>query len=88
MQKQYTIAGLKKANSVCVFDRFADKITEKEVSALVHCPYCRSTTVGRVGSSQYYCWNCYYEFTVEAQGVRCFRIVEDGSLIEETLQYS
>ena len=54
--------------------------------ALVRCPYCKSTTVGRVGTSQYYCWNCYYEFNVEAQKVRCFRIVEDGSLIEETLQ--
>ncbi|MBQ1220061.1 MAG: hypothetical protein IIW67_07005 [Peptococcaceae bacterium] len=61
-------------------------ITEKEVITLVRCPYCKSTTVGRVGTSQYYCWNCYYEFSVEPQRVRCFRIVEDGSLIEETLQ--
>lgn len=67
---------------------FADKIRGKDVIVLVRCPYCQSTTVGRVGTGQYYCWNCYYEFTVEAQGVRCFRIVEDGSLIEETLQYS
>ena len=49
---------------------------------MVRCPYCHSTTVGRVGTSQYYCWSCYYEFTVRKQGVQCYRIVEDGSLTE------
>ena len=76
----------RQANCVCVFYVFAYNIREKGVITLVRCPYCKSTTVGRVGTSQYYCWNCYYEFNVEAQKVRCFRIVEDGSLIEETLQ--
>ncbi len=50
---------------------------------MIRCPYCHSTTVGRVGTSQYYCWSCYYEFAVQKQGVRRFRIVEDGSLTEE-----
>ncbi|MBR5318888.1 MAG: hypothetical protein IKU46_04745 [Peptococcaceae bacterium] len=49
---------------------------------MIRCPYCHSTTVGRVGTSQYYCWSCYYEFTVRKQGIQCFRIVEDGSLTE------
>lgn len=50
---------------------------------MIRCPYCHSTTVGRVGTSQYYCWSCYYEFAVQKQSVRRFRIVEDGSLTEE-----
>ena len=50
---------------------------------MIRCPYCHSTTVGRVGTSQYYCWSCYYEFAVQKQVVRRFRIVEDGSLTEE-----
>lgn len=50
---------------------------------MIRCPYCHSTTVGRVGTNQYYCWSCYYEFAVQQQGIRRFRIVEDGSLTEE-----
>ena len=49
---------------------------------MIRCPYCHSTTVGRIGTSQYYCWSCYYEFAVQKQGIQCFRIVEDGSLTE------
>lgn len=49
---------------------------------MVKCPYCHSTTVGKVGTAQYYCWNCYYEFNVKAEQVKMFRIVEDGTLAE------
>ncbi|MFR6290750.1 MAG: hypothetical protein ACLUKQ_04790 [Peptococcaceae bacterium] len=49
---------------------------------MVRCPYCNSTTIGKVGTSQYYCWSCYYEFAVQKQGIQRFRIVEDGSLTE------
>ena len=49
---------------------------------MIRCPYCQSTTVGRVGTGQYYCWSCYYEFAVRKQGIQCYRIVEDGSLAE------
>lgn len=55
---------------------------------MVRCPYCHSTTMGRVGASQYYCWSCYHEFAVQKQGVKCFRIVEDGSLMEEAISLS
>ena len=49
---------------------------------MIRCPYCHSTTVGRVGNNQFYCWSCYYEFAVHKQGIQCFRIVEDASLDE------
>lgn len=55
---------------------------KKGVSKMVKCPYCHSTTVGKVGTAQYYCWNCYYEFNVKAEQVKMFRIVEDGTLAE------
>ena len=47
-----------------------------------YCPYCHSTTIGRVGFNQYYCWNCYYEFAIKEHAIQRFRIVEDGSLTE------
>ena len=49
---------------------------------MIRCPYCHSTTVGRVGTNQFSCWSYYYEFAVHKQGIQCFRIVEDGSLDE------
>lgn len=49
---------------------------------MVKCPICNSTTVGKVGAAQYYCWNCYYEFNVGDREIKLFHIVEDGSLSE------
>ena len=66
----------------CVFLQHRVMLTGRKCGQMIRCPYCQSTTVGRIGTGQYYCWSCYYEFTVRKQGVQCYRIVEDGSLTE------
>lgn len=45
------------------------------------CPMCGGREVGRVGASQYYCWDCCIEFAVSRRGPRMFRLEPDGSLI-------
>lgn len=49
---------------------------------MIYCPLCHSTMVGKVGVGQYYCRNCYYEFKTSAQGVRVYKVEEDGGLDE------
>lgn len=38
--------------------------------------------VGKVGVSQYYCRNCYYEFKLGGKGVKVYKVGEDGILDE------
>ncbi len=49
------------------------------------CPACQGRNVGRVGTGQYYCWECFIEFSLSSRGVRMFRVEPDGELsrIEE-----
>lgn len=47
----------------------------------IKCPVCRGLQVGKVGSDQYYCWNCYLEFNYHRGEVNLFEVAEDGSLI-------
>lgn len=51
---------------------------------MVYCPLCSGTTVGKIGTNQYYCWNCYYEFNVSQQQVVVYDVAEDGSLTDVT----
>ncbi len=51
---------------------------------MTYCPLCNSTTVGKIGTSQYYCWTCYYEFTIRQQKVSVFDVEEDGALTDVT----
>jgi len=44
------------------------------------CPGCRGKNVGKVGTGQYYCWDCFIEFSVGARGVRMYEVSEDGEL--------
>ena len=44
------------------------------------CPSCQGRNVGRVGTGQYYCWDCYIEFAFSHKGVRMFRVESDGEL--------
>jgi len=37
--------------------------------------------VGRVGSDQYYCWNCFMEFNFNKGKVNLFEVAEDGTLV-------
>lgn len=48
---------------------------------IIKCPVCRGLQVGRVGSDQYYCWNCYLEFNFSRGQVNLFEVAEDGSLL-------
>ncbi len=49
---------------------------------MIYCPLCHSTMVGKVGASQYYCRNCYYEFKLGGKGVKVYKVGEDGILDE------
>ncbi|MEW6724618.1 MAG: hypothetical protein AB1331_06845 [Bacillota bacterium] len=49
---------------------------------IARCPNCGSRTIGRVGTAQYYCWDCCIEFVEDRAGQRMFRIEEDGSVVE------
>lgn len=51
---------------------------------MTFCPLCNSTTVGKIGTSQYYCWNCFYEFSYKQQKVAVYDVAEDGSLTDVT----
>ncbi len=45
------------------------------------CPVCGGLQVGKVGSDQYYCWNCFLEFNNSRGMVNLYEVAEDGSLI-------
>jgi ribosomal protein L37AE/L43A len=48
---------------------------------IIKCPVCRSSQVGRVGSDQFYCWNCFVEFNFNKGRVNLYEVAEDGSLM-------
>jgi hypothetical protein len=47
----------------------------------LRCPACGGLQVGKVGSDQFYCWNCYLEFNFQKGQVNLYEVAEDGSLI-------
>ncbi|WP_126429706.1 hypothetical protein [Brevibacillus marinus] len=47
----------------------------------VICPNCSSKDIGKIGSNQYYCWNCFVELSVDGNRVSSiYQVEEDGSL--------
>ncbi|MDD2402055.1 MAG: hypothetical protein PHI90_06480 [Clostridia bacterium] len=46
------------------------------------CPLCGSSSVGKVGVEQYYCWNCFVEYQFQGDETRVYSVEEDGSLME------
>jgi ribosomal protein L37AE/L43A len=46
----------------------------------MRCPGCQGRSVGKVGTGQYYCWDCFIEFAVSARGLRLYRVEADGEL--------
>ncbi|MGI5859196.1 MAG: hypothetical protein ACOX8P_07765 [Tepidanaerobacteraceae bacterium] len=48
---------------------------------LVVCPLCQKTTVGKVGSSQYYCWECFVEFLIQKDKIVIYEVCDDGTLL-------
>jgi len=48
----------------------------------VRCPSCGHSETGRVGSHEFYCWNCCLEFHGVPGLWRLFSVEPDGTLIE------
>jgi len=46
----------------------------------IRCPVCNGKNVGKIGTHQYYCWNCFIEFTVKGDRLTVYEIEEDGTL--------
>lgn len=45
------------------------------------CPVCHSKSVGKIGSNQYYCWDCCIEFLEQKNKVSVFEVADDGTLL-------
>lgn len=48
---------------------------------MMRCPNCSGRCIGRVGSEQYYCWDCCVEFNVGRGAVRIYHLDADGELV-------
>jgi hypothetical protein len=48
---------------------------------MTNCPVCHSSrAIGKVGSAQFYCWDCCIEFIVRGDDVKIFNVQPDGTL--------
>lgn len=47
----------------------------------MRCPNCAGRCIGRVGTDQYYCWDCCVEFKVGKGSVRVYHLDADGELV-------
>jgi hypothetical protein len=47
----------------------------------IKCPVCRGLQVGKVGTDQFYCWNCFLEFNFSKGHAHIFEVGEDGTLV-------
>ncbi len=48
---------------------------------VIYCPVCSGIDVGKVASSQYYCWDCCIEFKMAGNRfTRIYNIEDDGTL--------
>lgn len=47
----------------------------------IKCPVCRGLQIGKVGTDQYYCWNCFLEFNFNKGHINIFSVAEDGTLV-------
>ncbi|MBT9172823.1 MAG: hypothetical protein DDT21_01209 [Syntrophomonadaceae bacterium] len=47
----------------------------------MRCPLCVGTSLGKIGSGRYYCWNCLVELSGdEGSGLTAFYVDEEGAL--------
>ncbi|HET7522294.1 MAG TPA: hypothetical protein VFJ73_03110 [Bacillales bacterium] len=46
----------------------------------MRCPNCECKDLGKIGSDQFYCWNCFIELSVTDGKVSLSQVEEDGSL--------
>lgn len=48
---------------------------------MTDCPVCGSRrAIGKVGSEQYFCWDCCVEFMVHGDQTKIFNVEADGTL--------
>lgn len=48
---------------------------------VLRCPNCNSKDIGKIGSHQFYCWNCFIELSVNGDKIKSvFQVEEDGTL--------
>lgn len=52
-----------------------------EVRLLIVCPLCQKGSIGKVGNNQYYCWECYVEFSIKEDKVIIYEVCDDGTLL-------
>ncbi|WP_018133500.1 hypothetical protein [Effusibacillus pohliae] len=46
----------------------------------MRCPNCNCRDIGKIGTNQYYCWECFVEFSMIGEQVKLYQVEEDGSL--------
>ena len=46
----------------------------------MHCPNCKEKNIGKIGNHQYYCWNCFIEFSTIGGVIDVNQVELDGSL--------
>jgi len=50
---------------------------------MTSCPVCSTNrTIGKVGSAQYFCWDCCIEFIVRDEKTTVFTVEPDGTLTQ------
>lgn len=48
---------------------------------MIICPLCGGSSIGKVGNNQFYCWECFVEFTMQKNKVTVYEVADDGSLL-------
>lgn len=47
---------------------------------MMQCPNCRGKDIGKIGTQQFYCWNCFIEISVNGEELAVHQVESDGSL--------
>lgn len=45
------------------------------------CPSCGGRAIGKVGTDQFYCWDCCVEFLLDDDEIEVFEVDPDGDLV-------
>lgn len=48
---------------------------------MIICPLCGGNSIGKVGNNQFYCWDCFVEFSIQKNKVTVYEVGDDGSLL-------
>ncbi|WP_217586798.1 hypothetical protein [Lentibacillus saliphilus] len=46
----------------------------------MQCPNCNGKNLGKIGTQQYYCWNCFIELSIMNNALAVHQVEADGSL--------